>query len=36
MNRKPNIVGGGATTNFNGLKFEGRTDLLEAINLHPE
>ena len=36
MNRKPNIVGGGATTNLNGLKFEGRTDLLEAINLHPE
>jgi len=35
MPRTPNIVGGGSNTNFNGLKFEGRTDLLEAINLHP-
>ncbi len=34
MARTPNTVGGGATTNFNGLRFEGRTDLLQAINLH--
>ena len=34
--RKPNKVGGGALTNQNGLKFEGRTDLLEAINKHPD
>ncbi len=34
MARTPNTVGGGASTNFNGLRFEGRTDLLEAINLH--
>ncbi|MCK5822378.1 MAG: hypothetical protein KAG95_00080 [Bacteroidales bacterium] len=36
MTRKPNTVGGGATTNFNGLRFEGRMDLLEAINQHPD
>ena len=34
MARTPNVVGGGAITNFNGLRFEGRTDLLQAINLH--
>lgn len=34
MARIPNTVGGGASTNFNGLRFEGRTDLLQAINLH--
>jgi len=34
MARTPNTVGGGASTNFNGLRFEGRTDLLQAINLH--
>lgn len=36
MAKKPNTVGGGARTNLNGLKFEGRTDLREAITLHPE
>ena len=36
MARIPNTVGGGANTNFNGLRFEGRTDLLDAINLHPD
>ena len=36
MAKKPNTVGGGAKTNFNGLRFEGRTDLLTAINLHPD
>lgn len=36
MTRKPNRVGGGAVTNFNGLKFEGRTDLMQAINKHPD
>jgi len=36
MSRAPNTVGGGANTNFNGLKFEGRTDLLQAINIHPD
>jgi len=36
MARIPNKVGGGASTNFNGLRFEGRTDLLEAINKHTD
>jgi len=36
MAKKPNTVGGGARTNFNGLEFEGRTDLLEALNKHPD
>jgi len=36
MARTPNTVGGGANTNFNGLRFEGRTDLLKAIDLHPD
>jgi len=31
----PNLVGGGARTNLNGLQFEGRTDLREAIRQHP-
>lgn len=35
MAKLPNTVGGGARTNLNGLKFEGRTDLREAIKLHP-
>lgn len=36
MARTPNTVGGGANTNFNGLEFEGRTDLLHALNNHPD
>ena len=32
--RKPNRVGGGARTNENGLGFEGRVSLIEAINRH--
>lgn len=36
MAKKPNTVGGGARTNHNGLAFEGRTDLLEALNRHPD
>jgi len=36
MSRTPNTVGGGATTNFNGLRFEGRTDLLQAIKKHSD
>jgi len=36
MAKKPNTVGGGARTNLNGLEFEGRTDLLAALNLHPD
>lgn len=35
MAKKPNIVGGGAKTNVNGLHFEGRTDLRDAIRNHP-
>lgn len=35
MAKKPNVVGGGARTNANGLHFEGRTDLREAIRNHP-
>jgi len=35
MAKKPNTVGGGARTNLNGLPFEGRTDLREAIKKHP-
>ena len=34
MARTPNTVGGGANTNFNGLRFEGRTDLLTSLNNH--
>lgn len=36
MAKKPNTVGGGAKTNANGLHFEGRTDLLEALRNHPD
>jgi hypothetical protein len=36
MAKKPNTVGGGAKTNHNGLAFEGRTDLLEALKKHPD
>ncbi len=36
MAKKPNTVGGGANTNKNGLHFEGRTDLLKALNDHPD
>lgn len=36
MARLPNIVGGGAKTNQNGLEFEGRTDLLQALIKHPD
>ena len=32
----PNTVGGGAQTNLNGLEFEARTHLLEALNNHPD
>jgi hypothetical protein len=35
MARKPNTVGGGSKTNFNGLKFEARADLRDAITIHP-
>lgn len=35
MAKTPNTVGGGARTNLNGLQFEGRTDLREAIRQHP-
>jgi len=36
MAKKPNTVGGGSNTNLNGLEFEGRTDLLEALKKHPD
>lgn len=36
MARLPNTVGGGAKTNLNGLAFEERTNLLEALNIHPD
>lgn len=35
MAKLPNKVGGGAKTNLNGLQFEDRTDLKEAIRQHP-
>ena len=35
MAKIPNTVGGGARTNLNGLQFEGRTDLRDAIRQHP-
>lgn len=35
MAKLPNTVGGGAKTNLNGLQFEGRTDLRDAIRKHP-
>lgn len=34
--RRINTVGGGAQTNVNGLEFEARTHLIDAINNHPE
>ena len=36
MAKKPNTVGGGAKTNTNGLAFEGRTHLLQALKNHPD
>lgn len=36
MRRKPNIAGGGSKTNLNGLLFEGRTDLLQSFQDHPD
>ena len=36
MRRQPNTVGGGSRTNENGLSFEGRTDLLESFDNHPD
>lgn len=33
--RTPNKVGGGSKTNLNGLSFEGRTSLIDSLNLHP-
>mgnify|MGYP001160890404 CR=1 FL=1 len=35
MARRPNRSGGGAKTNENGLSFEGRADLRDAIREHP-
>ena len=35
MRKRPNTVGGGAKTNENGLRFEARTDLRDAIAEHP-
>ena len=34
MSRQPNTVGGGSNTNFNGLSFEDRTNLLESMKAH--
>lgn len=34
MKRTPNRVGGGATTNVNGLRFEERADFRDAIKAH--
>ena len=34
MSRRPNTVGGGSNTNFNGLSFEDRTNLLESMEAH--
>ncbi|GAB7258298.1 hypothetical protein [Polaribacter sp. OB-PA-B3] len=36
MARLPNTIGGGANTNKNGLKFEKRADLRDAIIAHPD
>ena len=36
MARIPNTVGGGSRTNLNGLKFEARADLRDAIIAHPD
>ena len=35
MTRLPNTFGGGARTNLNGLQFEDRTDLRQALEQHP-
>ena len=35
MVRKINIVGGGSQTNKNGLEFEERTHLIDALNANP-
>ena len=35
MRKSPNTVGGGAKTNENGLRFEARADLRDAIAEHP-
>lgn len=34
--RRINTVGGGARTNVNGLGFEARTHLIDALNNHPD
>ena len=36
MFRKPNIHGGGANTNFNGLNFEGRTNFINSIKYNSD
>ncbi len=36
MSKKPNISGGGANTNLNGLLFEERTCLIEAFKNHEQ
>ena len=36
MKRMPNRVGGGAITNLNGLRFEKRADLRDAIKSHSD
>ncbi len=36
MSKKPNTSGGGAKTNLNGLLFEERTCLIEALKNHEE
>ena len=36
MARTPNRSGGGAKTTENGLRFEGRADLRDAIEAHPD
>jgi len=36
MTRAYNTVGGGANTNVNGLEFEARTHLYEALQNHPD
>jgi len=36
MSKKPNIYGGGANTNLNGLSFEERTCLIEAFKNHEQ
>lgn len=36
MARRHNTVGGGSNTNVNGLEFEARTHLIDALNNHPD